>query len=51
MAYFTGKARKILFETYFSPISIFFMFEEVLAEITTDEKLPSEEEIEIGLIK
>lgn len=41
----------MLFETYFSRISIFFMFEKVLAEITTDEKLPYKEEIEIGLIK
>lgn len=51
MAYFIGKERKILFETQFSPISIFYIFEKVPAEITMDEKLPYKEEIKIALIK
>lgn len=51
MAYFIEKERKILFETQFSPISIFYIFEKVPAEITVDEKLPYKEEIKIALIK
>lgn len=51
MAYFIVKERKILFETLFSPISIFYIFEKVPAEITVDEKLPYKEEIKIALIK
>lgn len=48
MAYFIEKERKILFETQFSPISIFYIFEKVPAEITVDEKLPYKEEIKIA---
>lgn len=51
MAYFIVKERKILSETQFSPISIFYIFEKVPAEITVDEKLPYKEEIKIALIK
>lgn len=51
MVYFIEKERKILFETQFSPISIFYIFEKVPAEITVDEKLPYKEEIKIALIK
>lgn len=46
MAYFIGKERKTIFETHFTPISIFFfIFQKVLAEISMDEKLLYEEEI------
>ena len=52
MAYFIEEERrKILFETHFSTISIFYTFEKVPAEITVDEKLPYKEEIKIALIK
>lgn len=52
MAYFIGKERrKILFETHFSTITIFYIYEKVPAEITVDEKLPYKEEIKIALVK